>query len=154
MCSATPPGTPCKEPVTRPCCCCTAGSLLNRLDSALVVVARPDTNVVLGADELFVLQLRYKQPKGEQASRLLEYRLPAAALGQTTSSDNFQLASAVAEFGLLLRDSKYKGNATYQQALERARKAAKRDPSGYRGELVGLIEKAAKLAPSTASSRH
>ncbi|MEO6038002.1 MAG: VWA domain-containing protein, partial [Saprospiraceae bacterium] len=97
---------------------------LTRLDSRLVVVSKPDTSVSLNAQDLFVLQLRYKQPKGEQPSRLMEYRLPATALGQASESENLLLASTVAEFGLLLRDSKYKGVATYQQTLERARKAA------------------------------
>ncbi|MEO6760561.1 MAG: YfbK domain-containing protein, partial [Saprospiraceae bacterium] len=127
---------------------------LTRRDSSLVTVAQPDTNVVMTANDLLVLQLRYKQPKGEQPSRLMEYRLPATALGQNSASENFLLASAVAEFGLLLRDSKYKGNANYLQARERARQAAKHDPNGYRAELVDLIDKTGKFAPATASNRH
>ena len=126
---------------------------LTRLDSALVTVVKPDTSVTLQANDLFVLQLRYKQPKGAQPSRLMEYRLAATALGQLSVSDNFQLASAVAEFGMLLRDSKYKGNASYPQALLRARAAARNDPGGYRTELVGLIEKAGILAVTTAGTR-
>ena len=127
---------------------------LTRSDSALVEVNLPDTSVTLHGNDLFVLQLRYKQPKGEQPSRLMEYRLPAAAWNTASESENLLLASAVAEFGLLLRDSRYKGSANYQQALDQARQAAKNDPSGYRSELVGLIEKASKLPPATASSRN
>ncbi len=127
---------------------------LTSADSALVVVAKPDTSVTLSANDLLVLQLRYKQPKGEQPSRLMEYRLPAAALHTSSRSENLLLASAVAEFGLLLRDSKYKGSANYPQALEQARKAAKNDRYGYCSELVGLIERASQLPPATASSRY
>ncbi len=126
----------------------------NKLDSTLIVVAKPDTAVQVGAEDLLVLQLRYKQPKGERPSQLMEYRLNAAALGQNTESQNFQLASAVAEFGLLLRDSKYKGVANYDQTLKRAKAAAKNDTSGYRTELVGLIEKAGKLAGKAIITRH
>jgi len=125
----------------------------NKLDSTLMVVAKPDTAVQVGAQDLLVLQLRYKQPKGEQPSRLMEYRLPASALSQASESENFKLASAVAEFGLLLRNSKYKGSANYEQTLTRARAAAKNDPGGYRTELVGLIEKAGKLAVVTTSAK-
>ncbi len=133
-----------------------AGQLLppmSRLDSSLVMVSKSDTSVSVGADDLLVLQLRYKKPKGEMPSQLMEYRLPATALGQAGTSENLLLASVVAEFGLLLRDSKYKGTANYAQALERARRAAKNDPNGYRSELADLIEKAGKIPPPTAGNR-
>jgi Ca-activated chloride channel family protein len=70
----------------------------------------------------------------------------AAALDRRDESANFKLASAVAEFGLLLRQSKFKGNAGFDSALRRARDAAKTDRNGYRTELVQLIEKASALA--------
>lgn len=79
----------------------------------------------------------------------MEYRLNAAALDRRDESENFKLASAVTEFGLLLRGSKFKGNASYASALHRARSAAAlHDASGYRTELVGLIEAAGRLAGS------
>lgn len=119
---------------------------LSILDSALVMAVQPDTSVSVRADDLFVLQLRYKQPQGEAPSQLLEYRLNAAALDRTEESENFLLASAVAEFGLLLRDSKFKGNASYPDALARARAAAVHDPAGLRTELVRMMEQAERLA--------
>lgn len=119
---------------------------LSKTDSALVVTIAPDKKVKISADELFVVQLRYKQPNGNAPSQLLEYRMNAAALNRQTESDHFKLASTVAEFGLLLRQSKYKGNATYEQTLARARALAKYDPTEYRMELAQLIEKAGKLS--------
>ncbi len=119
---------------------------LTKADSALVVVTKPDTTVNVGKDDLMVLQLRYKKPKGEQPSQLMEYRLNAAALDRKTESENFLLASSIAEFGLLLRDSKYKASASYEHAISRAREAAKNDPNGYRTELVHLMEKAQSIA--------
>ena len=126
---------------------------LSKLDSALVVAMQPDKSVKINADDLFVVQLRYKQPTGSAPSQLLEYRLNAAALDRSDESDNFKLASTVAEFGLLLRYSKFKGNATYAHTLTRAREAAKNDPSGYRAELVNLIEKAGQLAAKETAGR-
>jgi Ca-activated chloride channel homolog len=119
---------------------------LSLTDSALVVTIQPDKSVKINADDLFVVQLRYKQPTGAAPSQLLEYRLNAAAFDRRDASENLKLASAVAEFGLLLRDSKFKGNASYTRASARAREAAKNDASGYRSELASLIEKAGKLA--------
>jgi Ca-activated chloride channel family protein len=119
---------------------------LTKADSAMVVVTKPDTAVTVGHDDLMVLQLRYKKPKGEQPSQLMEYRLNAAALDRKTESENFLLASSIAEFGMLLRDSKHKGSASYEQAIRRAREAAKNDPSGYRKELVLLMERAQAIA--------
>jgi Ca-activated chloride channel family protein len=121
---------------------------LSKLDSALVMVQAPDKSVKLAASDLVVLQMRYKKPKGNSASELMEYRLNAAALERKKESENFKLASAVAEYGLLLRDSKYKGSASYKHALSRAREVATFDLFGYRLELVDLIEKAGKMASS------
>lgn len=120
--------------------------LLSKNDSAMIVAIAPDKSVKINADDLFVVQLRYKQPSGSAPSQLLEYRLNAAALDRRSESDNFKMASTVAEFGLLLRNSKFKGNATYRHALARAREVAKNDPGGYRIELAALIEKAEKLS--------
>jgi Ca-activated chloride channel family protein len=126
---------------------------LSKADSALVVVTQPDTSVAVGCNDLMVLQLRYKKPKGEQPSKLMEYRLNAAAMDRKTESKNFLLASSVAEFGLLLRDSKYKASASYEHAISRARKAAKNDPNGYRTELVQLMEKAQSIAGSAVATQ-
>ncbi|HRI62536.1 MAG TPA: VWA domain-containing protein, partial [Saprospiraceae bacterium] len=63
---------------------------LSKIDSALVVAIKPDKSVKINADDLFVVQLRYKQPTGSAPSQLLEYRLNAAALDRHTESDNFK----------------------------------------------------------------
>ena len=42
-------------------------------------------------------------------------------------------------FGLLLRDSEYRGEATYEQVLELAREARGSDMEGYRAEFVKLV---------------
>jgi Ca-activated chloride channel family protein len=93
--------------------------------------------------ELVKLKFRYKPPTGDQPSRLIERSVKAVCTAQP--SENFKLASSVAEFGLLLRDSKYKGSATWNHALDQVRKAAVNDPGGYRAELVGLVEKRGKM---------
>jgi Ca-activated chloride channel family protein len=74
---------------------------------------------------------------------LMTRAVPDAA---AASSSDFAFASAVAEFGLLLRDSKYKGKATYASVAELAGATLGSDPDGLRQEFVSLVRKAAALA--------
>jgi len=109
------------------------------LDSSLVSVEAPDTTVQLNAEDLMVVQLRYKKPRGHEASQLLEYHLNAAALRNTKMSENFALAAGIAEFGLVLRDSKYKGKASLANAKALVQQSLPMDLNGYRQELLRLI---------------
>ena len=52
------------------------------------------------------------------------------------------MATAVADFGLLLRNSEYKGNATWDQVLKLAGNARGTDEEGYRAEFIQLVKKA------------
>ncbi|MCA9596532.1 MAG: VWA domain-containing protein [Myxococcales bacterium] len=95
--------------------------------------------------ELLTLKLRYKQPDGN-TSQLLEFPVRDGGQEPSRASTDFRFASAVAGFGMLLRDSPHKGTASYQSVLSLAREGvgSGRDQSARR-ELVGLIEKAQEL---------
>lgn len=87
--------------------------------------------------ELLFVNLRYKRP-GESTSRLLTQPVKA----QTgRGSTDMRFASSVAAFGMLLRDSPYKGNTSAAQVLEQARAALGEDEGGYRAEFVRLVER-------------
>ncbi|HJQ82154.1 MAG TPA: von Willebrand factor type A domain-containing protein [Lacipirellulaceae bacterium] len=96
------------------------------------------------AGELLTLKMRYKQPEGD-TSRKLDWAITddGKAFGQ--ASTDFQFAAAVAGFGLLLRDSQYKGNLTYAAALELAQAGLGSDEHGYRAEFVEMIRRAKTL---------
>ncbi len=94
---------------------------------------------------LATVKLRYKQPQADD-SRELSTRIAAADVALPQTSDDFRFAAAVAEFGLLLRDSRHKGDASWAQILELARGALGRDAQGHRAEFVGLVESAQALA--------
>jgi Ca-activated chloride channel family protein len=79
--------------------------------------------------------------------------VPDRQASYRNASDNFKFAAAVAEFGLLLRDSRYKGQSSYVRAAEMARASAGADLSGRRAEFVGLVEAAGRLAPRETASR-
>lgn len=96
------------------------------------------------SDELMTVKLRYKKPDGD-TSKLIVQSVAASNLEADEPSENLRFASAVAEFGLLLRDSEYKGTANYDRLLRRAKYAKGSDLEGYRAEFIRLIEKAQLL---------
>ena len=98
---------------------------------------------VKASDELLTVKLRYKEPDGD-TSKLITKTLNPSAEG-AASSENFKQASAVAEFGLLLRKSKFKGNASYQRVLDTLKGLKTEDKDNCRLELIGLVEKAKAL---------
>jgi len=82
------------------------------------------------------VEVRWQPPEGGPSELI---QLPVV-LGKDTSSPDFQFASAVAEFALLLRASPHRGTASIDTALERAREALGKDEDGRRAELVALME--------------
>ncbi|MDY7108581.1 MAG: VWA domain-containing protein, partial [Planctomycetota bacterium] len=98
-----------------------------------------------GSDELLTVKLRYKEPEGETSTRIERPLIDAGAELADTSED-FQFASAVAAFGMILRDSPYKGQATYAGVLDLAAAGLEDDARGYRAEFIELVEKARALA--------
>ena len=104
----------------------------------------PETAVVAGSKELLFLKLRYKQPDGD-TSELLEFPLADNRRGFAAASGEFKFAAAVAAFGMLLRDSKNRGDASFESVLELGTEGAKRDPHGYRAEFLELVRAAGEL---------
>ena len=62
------------------------------------------------------------------------------------SSPDLQFATAVAEFGMLLRKSQYKGSATYADVLALARAMRGADLEGYRDEFLRMVETSRTLS--------
>ena len=96
------------------------------------------------ATEVLTVKLRYKEPKGVK-SQLLTQVLFDNITPLNEASNNIKFASAVAEFGLLLRDSEFKGEANYEHLIKLARSAKGEDTEGYRAEFIRLAEMAADL---------
>ncbi len=103
-----------------------------------------------GSDELLTVKVRWKAPEGKK-SRQRDF--PVLDSTGKNSSENFRFAAAVAEFGMLLRNSEFKGNATYASAAKLARSATGNDPNGYRNELVRMIETVDALTSPLATEK-
>lgn len=98
-------------------------------------VAEPDS--MSDSAEMLTVKLRYKNP-GEKTSRLLSESLTDNG-GDSVSAD-FRFASAVAMFGQLLRNSDFKGDATYRQVIQTAKSGLVDDREGYRREFIRIAE--------------
>ncbi len=95
-------------------------------------------------DELLTVRLRYKDPDG-QTSKPLEVPVIAEEKSFDVATDDFQFAVCVAQFGLLLRDSKHRGDANFGSVLEIAAASLGPDLAGYRAEFVELVKTARGL---------
>jgi Ca-activated chloride channel family protein len=92
--------------------------------------------------ELLTLKLRYKDPEGSQSrefARVLK-STPGAA------SADFRFAMAVAEFGLMLRNSEFKGAATHDNVVELASSSLGKDEDGRRAEFLSLVKQVRSTA--------
>ena len=115
-------------------------------------VTQKDYDEVLGlryngtnhAEEYASISIRYKDPAGD-VSTLIESFVSIDADNEHPSND-FMFASAVVEFGLLLRNSKYKGISSFDAVINRAENALGIDEFEYRMEFVTLVGIAKKLS--------
>jgi len=95
--------------------------------------------------ELLTVKFRYKPPR-QETSRLIVHPVAATVSTWETVSANFRFASAVAEFGLLLRNSRFRENATFPQVIRMAQGSMDDDPGGTRSEFLALVKKASWLS--------
>lgn len=97
--------------------------------------------------EMLTLKLRYKDPDSE-TSKLITRPLLDAHGEIATASDNLRFAAAVAELGMLLRDSKFKGDASYDEVRQLAQKSLGSDDEGYRADFLTMVAAASRLPKS------
>lgn len=96
-----------------------------------------------GSTDYMNVKVRYKLPGGD-VSRLVEHAVMPGHYSPEMS-DNFGFASAVAEFGLLLTDSKYAADSNLEAVGQRALRYEGQDPYGLRAEFVTLVKKYQKI---------
>ncbi|MEX1002996.1 MAG: von Willebrand factor type A domain-containing protein [Crocinitomicaceae bacterium] len=94
-------------------------------------------------DEMLTVKFRYKKPDGDK-SILLSRSLENKISKESSWSNAYKFSAAVAQFGMLLRDSEYKGSASFESVMELASKGKGKDKNGYRHEFIQLVD-AAKL---------
>ncbi|HZN33012.1 MAG TPA: YfbK domain-containing protein, partial [Pirellulaceae bacterium] len=95
--------------------------------------------------EMLTLKLRYQPPAGG-TSTLLTFPVKDSGQRFGSASPDFQFAAAVASFGQLLRNSKYKGDVSFAAVLETASAAKGQDKHGLRAEFLELVKAAQRLS--------
>jgi Ca-activated chloride channel family protein len=102
------------------------------------------TNERSTSSEMLTVKLRYKKPDGDK-SDLVERAVTDDSGDFAKASPDFKFAAAVAEFGMILRDSEHKGNGTFGAVLEWANEGKGADANGYRAGFIELVRKAQAL---------
>jgi Ca-activated chloride channel family protein len=102
----------------------------------------------LAGRELLTVTVQYRLPD-EAGGRWLEFPLTDTGAMFEAASADFRFAAAVAQFGMILQASEYRGAATLGDVLAWAA-AALPDPAddlgGYRFDFLDLVRRAQGLA--------
>jgi len=94
-----------------------------------------------GSNEMLTVRVRYKLPDASDSTR---FDVPLADRGASfdSSSADYRFAAAVAEFGMILRESPHKGAASLDHVISVADRSKGVDKNGYREEFVKLARRA------------
>ena len=125
--------------------CFTSGSRdpLRYQAASPAAVATTQTNPNL-SQEMVTVKLRYKKPDGDK-SELTERSFVDNGSKFENAAPDLKFAAAVAEFGMILRDSQYKGKGTIGAVIEWAQEGKGRDAAGYRAGFIELARKTQTL---------
>ena len=104
----------------------------------------PPENARSNSKEMLTVKLRFKRPDGDK-SELLERAVLDDGKQFANASADFKFAAAVAEFGMLLRDSEFKGSGTLGAVMQWAQEGKGADTNGYRAGFLELVRKAQML---------
>ena len=98
------------------------------------------------SEETVTVKLRHKKPDGD-TSELTERSFTDNGSKFENAAPDLKFAAAVAEFGMILRDSEHKGNGTFGAVIEWALEGKGRDTAGYRAGFIEMARKAQSLKP-------
>ena len=108
---------------------------------------RPLASAAARSGELMWVKLRYKHPNAQTSTPLdVVVKLPRREDVRLTA--NLGFSAAVAAFGMLLRDSTHKGDASWPLAADLAARYRGDDPDGSRAQFAHLVEMAEALTRS------
>ena len=112
-------------------------------NSASVATTQADPKL---SQEMVTVKLRYKKPDGD-TSELTERSFVDNGSKFENAAPDLKFAAAVAEFGMILRDSAHKGKGTIGAVIEWAQEGKGRDTAGYRAGFIELARKTQTLKP-------
>lgn len=95
------------------------------------------TSETTGSDELMTVKVRYKDPNGTE-SKLIE--MPVGNDVTAEPSGDFKFAAAIAELGMIINDSEYKGTSDFDSVISLARDGVGEDKFGFRTEFLHMAD--------------
>jgi Ca-activated chloride channel family protein len=104
---------------------------------------------VNNSPEVMTVKFRYKQPDSE-VSKMESVVVNNKPVEADKTSEDFRFAAAVAEYGMLLRNSQFKQTSRFDQLIKMAKSAKGKDEDGYRSEFIRLAESTMNMMKSTA----
>jgi Ca-activated chloride channel family protein len=90
-------------------------------------------------NELATIKFRYKKPDGEKSIEMVQI-ISNSSVAMSQSSDDMKFSSAVAWFGLKLRDSKLITDKSSEGIVKLAKQGNSNDGEGYKAEFIRLVE--------------
>ena len=103
------------------------------------------TALATHTDEVMTVKFRYKRPDGNE-SKLIVHPMVDENISLEKTSDNFRWSASVAAVGMLLRDSEYVKDFSFQEAVQLAQRSRGADLNGYRIEFINMIKSIGTLA--------
>jgi hypothetical protein len=100
------------------------------------------------AEPLLTAKLQLKTRGNDAAVGLIRRTLSDTGFDFAAASSDLKFTAAVAAFGMILRDSEYKGSGSLQQVLEWAQQGKGADVNGYRADFIELVRRAQTLKGS------
>jgi len=100
------------------------------------------------SEPLLTAKLQLKTRGNDAAVGLIQRTVSDTGFDFEAAPSDLKFAAAVAEFGMILRDSEYKGNGSLQQVLEWAEQGKGADINGHRLDFIELVRKTQALKRS------
>src|SRR5688500_14743786 len=98
----------------------------------------------INSKELMTVKFRYKKTD-DDVSKLIVHTLSDNAVSFSKTSCDFQWSASVAAFGMLLRDSDYIKDFSYDEVVQLAQQSKGEDKEGYRIEFINMVKSAGAL---------
>jgi len=90
-------------------------------------------------NELATIKFRYKKPDGDKSIEMVQV-IENKSAAMEKASDDMKFSTAVAWFGLKLRDSKLIADKSSEEIVKLAKQGNSNDPEGYKAEFIRLVE--------------
>lgn len=100
---------------------------------------KTETNSANYSSELATIKFRYKKPDGDKSIEMVQV-IDNKSVALDKASDDLKFSSAVAWFGLKLRDSKLIADKSSEEIVKLAKQGISNDSEGYKAEFIRLVE--------------